>query len=203
MSAILWPGFGVASFRWRQTEQQIAFKSIFGSQALAIGSPIWQVDIVGTAEKWQRAREIEAFMESLGGFKNQVELWNLKQPFPAGTYRGAIVLAANVAAGATTLPLDAGSGQANKTLLKGDLIGIGSGMTQQVMRVAQDAVADGSGVMSVMISAPLRNAFLSGQSVEWNRPKALFRQVGLNEGIQHVQGMSQPWSLSLIEDWRP
>lgn len=202
MSALLWPGFGVTSFRWRRTEQQVAFKSIFGSQGLIVGAPLWEVEMLGGATDPRKAREIETFLESIEGFKNQVELWNVRQPVPAGTLRGTLVLDANVAAGATTLVLDGGSGQASKTLLRGDLIGIGSGITQQVMRVAQDATANGSGVISVTISSPIRNAFAAGAGVEWNKPKALFRQASMNEGIQHVQGMGNPWSLSLIEDWR-
>lgn len=91
---------------------------------------------------------------------------------------------------------------AGKTLLKNDWLGIGSGLTQQVVKVAADATADINGVISVTTTTPLRNAFAAGAAVTWDKPKALFRQKSLNEGIEYQAVIGQPWALSLREDWR-
>jgi hypothetical protein len=335
MSVIQWPDFVVSSFRWRSVEQQVVHRGPFGSQALASGLPVWEVELVGSPEYWKEAQDIEAFLESLKGYENQVALHNLTRPVPLGTMRGSMVLNAAAAQGATTLQIKSGdlggelvangtfdtdtsgwtasnatlavdagrlkvtgtdtTGAANgvahqaiacvigktykvsanlvvgvgsigfgigttalgletyfsgysattrlvettfvatstthyvnscvdtvdgtqhgffdnitvkevlyagATLLKNDLIGLGSGLTQQVVKVAADAMADGFGVIGITITPPLRNAFAAGAAVTWDRPKALFRQKSLNEGIEYQPVIGQAWALSLREDWR-
>jgi hypothetical protein len=94
--------------------------------------------------------------------------------------------------------------QASKTLLKGDLLGLGTGPTQQVVPIAADATANAAGQITVQLSTPLRNAFPAGTPVVWDKPKALFRQRQNSTGIEYVPGIiGQPWALDLIEDWRP
>lgn len=202
MPVIAWPNLRVASFRWKKTHRVVVFSSPFGAQSLEGGSPVWEVDIAGVPQYWNDAHRTVAFLESLNGYSNQLELWNLTQPVPRGTMRGAMVLAAAAAQGATSISIAAGAGQAGKTLLTGDLLGIGGGLTQQVVRVQSDATANGSGTILVQIGTPLRNAFSAGAAITWDRPKALFRQKTINEGIEYVPAVGQPWTLSLIEDWR-
>jgi hypothetical protein len=203
MSVLAWPNLGVSSFRWKQFNQMAVFRSGFGSQAIVQGSPLWEVDIVGVPQYWNQANQAVAFFESFGGYTNQLEMYNLTQPVPRGTMRGAMTFAASAAQGAGTIQIAGGLSEAGKTLLKGDLIGFGSGTTQQVVRIMADATADGSGVITVTIGTPLRNAFTLGASITWNKPKALFRQKSLNDGIEYQAVIGQPWSLSLVEDWRP
>jgi hypothetical protein len=84
------------------------------------------------------------------------------------------------------------------------LLGIGTVTTQQVLRIASDAVADGSGVIVVTLVAPVRGDFPIGTQVRWDRPAALFRQREDNTGIEYQPGrIGQPWALDLVEDWRP
>lgn len=202
MTVLTWNDAEVSSFRWKKAHRAAVFASIFGSQSMEGAGPLWEVDLTGVPQYWAEAHQMMAFLESFDGYKNQLELWNLVQPVPLGTMRGTMVLSADAAQGAKTLSIGAGSGQAGTTLLKGDLLGLGSGITQQVVRVAENATADGLGVISIQIGTPLRNAFASGAAVTWNKPKALFRQKTLNEGIEYQAVIGQPWSLSLIEDWR-
>jgi hypothetical protein len=202
MTVLTWDNHKVSSFRWKKVHRASVFASIFGSQSMEGAGPLWEVNLSGVPQYWPEAHQMMAFLESFDGYKNPLELWNLVQPVPLGTMRGAMVLNADAAQGATSLVISAGSGQAGTTLLKGDLLGLGNGITQQVIRVSENATADGSGVITVQIGTPLRNAFASGAAVTWNKPKALFRQKTLNEGIEYQAVIGQPWTLSLIEDWR-
>lgn len=203
MSVITFPDLGVASFRWRKAVQAVTSKSIFGSQSIEVASPLWECDLGGVSTDSGDARQIEMFLESFDGFKNQVALWNLRHPIPAGTMRGAMTLSAPAAQGATSITITAGAGQAGKTLLKGDFLGLGSGLTQQVVPVAANATANGSGVIVVSLAIPLRAAHSAGASVTWDKPTALFRQKDLNEGLEYTPDGGQPWTLSLIEDVKP
>jgi hypothetical protein len=116
--------------------------------------------------------------------------------------RGTMVVDVAASAGATTLLIHA-AGEAQKTLLAGDLIGFGTGLSQQVVRISADAISISSGQIFVTIGTPLRAPLAVNDPVRWNRPKALFRQKSLNEGIEYQSIVGQPWSLSLIEDPRP
>lgn len=203
MSAITWPDFPVGTFSWTLEDQSVPFKSVFGSQALVVGSPVWSVRLTGVPMTHDAAGAMQLFLESLSGFKNQIALWNLRRPQPMGTLRGTLTLSGDHAQGATTLVLDGGVGQAGATLVAGDLLGIGSGITQQVVRVNANVTANGSGVISASLGTPLRNAFLSGQAVIWDRPCALFRQREITAPMVYVPGRVEPWSLALLEDWRP
>jgi hypothetical protein len=202
MAVITWPDYRVASMRWMKAAQSVVFSSIFGKQALEGSAPLWEVDLQGVSEDRATARQVQALIESLNGYTNQLELWNVEQPAPAGTMRGTMTLSSSAAQGAGSLVITAGAGQASKTLLAGDLLGIGSGLTQQVVRATANATANASGVITVSIGTPLRNAFSAGAAVTWDKPKALFRQKSLSNGIDFQPEGGQPWSLSLVEDWR-
>jgi hypothetical protein len=115
--------------------------------------------------------------------------------------RGTMILNANAAQGATTLQIVA-SGENAKTLLQGDMLGIGSLLTQQVVMVVSDATSNGSGIISVTIEPALRNAFSSGESVTWNMPMALFRRVDSNSGWNYYGSVVEGFTMDLREDWR-
>lgn len=203
MSVIAWPSLEVASFRWKKVDQDVVFRSVFGSQGLRAGVSAWSVEMTGVPKYWDDARQIEVFLESFDGFANQLALHNLVHPLPSGTLRGAPVLQNNASAGAVVLKVFAGMTQIGATILRGDLLGIGTGMSQQVVRVFADSVVDDDGAIDIQIGMPLRNSFDSGAPLVWNRPKALFRQAAVNDGIEYLPVIGQPWTLSLVEDWRP
>jgi hypothetical protein len=204
MSVITPPTLRVNSFKWTPLRNQIASSSVFGRQAIEASGAKWQVSMTGVPQIQREAIIVETFLESFNGLVNQVEMYHLAQPAPTGTMRGSMVLDADAAASALSIVIDAGAGQAGTTLLLGDLLGLGSGLTQHVVRVAADAQADSDGVITVTLSQPLRNAFLAGVEVRWDKPKALFRQKQNNSGVEYTPGrIGQPWALDLQEDWRP
>lgn len=202
MSVITWPAFAVRSFKWFKVDQAEIFRSPFGSQSIETGVPMLEVSMMGVSASRSDARIIQVFLESLNGYQNQLALWNVEHPQPAGTMRGSMTLNTSAGQGASSIQIFA-AGEAGKTLQAGDLIGIGSTTTQQVMRITTDATTDAYGYITVSLGTPLRNAFSSGQAITWDKPKALFRQKSLNDGIQFSPDGGEPWSLSLREDWRP
>jgi len=200
---IVWPDYCASAFRWSKAEQAVISKSPFGSQSLTVATALWQAEISGRPELWREAIGIQTFIESIRGYTNQIALWNLAQPQPAGTLRGTPTFASDAAQGATVIEIDIGVGQDDATLLRGDLIGFGAGVSQQVVRIMADAVASSAGVLTVTIGTPLRTAFAAGAAVVWDKPKALFRQASLADGIQFQPKIGQPWAFSLLEDWSP
>jgi hypothetical protein len=201
MSVITWPGLPVARFSWAQQRYDISFNSMFGSQAVEASAPGWAVTAEAPAGLAANGGGWQALGMQLRGKTNQLALWNIARPVPAGTMRGTMTLDSSAAQGATTLSIVA-SGQNGKTLLQGDYIGIGSLLTQQVVMVVEDATSDGSGVITVTVEPALRNAFLSGESITWNQPKALFRQSGSKFGWNNYAAVVEGFTLDLIEDWR-
>lgn len=170
---------------------------MFGAQAVEAAAPMWLSAITGTPKRpelWQ------SLMLRLRGKTNQLALWNMGRPQPLGTMRGAMTIGAT-AQGATTLTITA-SGQVSKTLLAGDYLGVGSGLTQQVVMVVADAVSNASGVITVTTEPALRNAFAAGAGVTWYRPCALFRRKDSVSQWEYEPGVIKGMTIDLIEDWR-
>lgn len=88
------------------------------------------------------------------------------------------------------------------TLLKGDLLGLGSGLTQQVVMVLADATSTGQGNITVTTEPPLRNAFALAAAVTWDKPAALFRSQSSLAGWDYEQTFASGFKLDLLEDWR-
>lgn len=199
MSIIQIPaGLSVGAQTWAQQRNDFEFRSMFGAQAVEAAGPMWLSSITATQKRpelWQ------ALMLQLRGKTNQLALWNMGRPQPKGTMRGSMTIAAT-AQGATSLVITA-AGQAGKTLLAGDYLGVGSGLTQQVVMVTADATANGSGVVAVSTEPALRNSFASGAGVTWYRPCALFRRKDSTSQWDYAPGTVSGMSLDLIEDWRP
>lgn len=191
-------GLSVARQTWAQRRLDVEFRSAFGAQAMEIAAPLWETTITASLKRpelWQ------VLMLQLRGKTNQLALWNFGRPVPLGTMRGTMTLGVTVQ-GATTLSITA-SGQAGKTLLAGDYLGVGSGLNQQVVMVTANATANASGVISVSVEPPLRNAFAAGSIVTWNRPCALFRRTDSKTGWEYEPRVVRGMSLDLLEDWRP
>lgn len=193
-----------SSFRWKMIRNQIVSRSPFGSQALEASTPQWVCNMTGVPEYVREAKILETFLEQLAGVANQVAVYNRAYPVPEGTMRGSMTLYQDAFDGDLSFVVDGGPSQAGATLLKGDLLGIGGVSSQQVHRLSADTLANPSGLIFVPLVAPLRGNFPAGTEVRWDRPAALFRQRQDNEGIEYQPGViGQPWSLDLIEDWRP
>lgn len=204
MSVIAFPdGLHVARMSWAQQRMDMEFRSIFGAQATEGGVPLWAVSLEIDRKKESDTGTFKALLMQLRGRVNQLSLWDVARPTPLGTMRGALTLGVDAVQGATSLNIAAGVGQALTTLLAGDWLGIGSGLTQQLVMVATDAAADAAGDIVVSIEPPLRNAFLIGESVRWDKPKALFRRQNSKAGWDYESVFASGFALDLIEDWRP
>lgn len=164
----------------------------------------------------------EAYFDRLKGPAHQIELWNLKRPWPNGTLRdpvgvtwvnglgaplawvngsgaplewvaGGPAHAEPVAQLANTCNLQA---QPGKTLLAGDHIGLGNG---QNVRIMLDTVADGAGVMPIEFQPRARTAIAAFLPVRCHRPPV--RMMLRAEGVPVVwqSGYAEGVSLELIE----
>lgn len=193
----------MSSMSWRQKRNEMATRSIFGAQTIEVAAPLWMVDIAIDRLPDSEAGPWKSLIMQLEGQVNQLAVWDKMRPVPLGTMRGTMVLDINAAQGAVQIVIDAGAGEAAETLVEGDLLGLGTGTTQQVVMVTGDATADVNGVITVSIQPPLRNAFTAGASVTWNKPKALFRRTNPESGWDYSGVYASGFNLSLIEDWRP
>ena len=179
----------------------MAFTSSLGSQAVEVAPPLWAVTLEATPGREWDSGPWQSLGMQLRGKTNQLAAWNLARPVPRGSMRGTMTLNADAGQGSTTLSIVA-SGQTAKTLVQGDYLGIGSLLTQQVVMVVADALSDGSGVISVTVEPALRNPFLSGESVTWNQPKALFRRIDSKFSWNVAASVAEGFVLDLIEDFR-
>jgi hypothetical protein len=204
MSIITLPTtLAVAKVAWSQQRRDMNFSSPFGSQAVEISTPLWAVTLTSNGMIEKDSGIWKALLMQLRGRTNQLELWDMTREQPRGTMRGTMTLNVNAAQGAASLDIIA-AGQAGTTLKAGDMLGLGSGITQQVVMVVADALADGSGLITVSIEAPLRNAFAASSAVTWNKPTALFRSNSSKNGWEMGYGSEMTnFTLDMIEDWRP
>lgn len=173
------------------------------SQARLRAPPRWLATLVGPDQNTAtQAAAWRDFILSLNGRVNQLALYDLANTAPAGTMRGTLTFNASASAGATSVSVTGGAGQAATTLLKGDWLGIGqSGSARQLVSVAADATANGSGVISLTLRQPLRYAVTGGDSVVWDKPTALFRQTTTDSKWTQQAAVRSGYSLDLIESW--
>lgn len=203
MSIITFPSaLKVSKSTWSQLRLDMAFNSAFGSQGMEVSGPLWEVQIVSPGMLEVESGEWQALIMQLRGQTNQLALWNHGRSAPRGTMRGTMTLNIAAAQGATTLSIIAAT-EAAKTLKAGDLLGLGAGVTQQVVMVMADATANGSGVISVTTEPPLRNARLIAATVTWDKPKALFRRKQSTASWDYENIVASGFGLELIEDPRP
>ena len=96
------------------------------------------------------------------------------------------------------------AGQNGLTLVAGDLIGAGSGLTQQVVMVTALSTSNGSGIITFTNEPPWRNAITIGSAVTWNQPQVLFRRQDSKSAWNYTPGqITDGFSLNLLEDPRP
>jgi len=142
------------------------------------------------------AASIEAFFDRLRGQVNSITLGHLKLTAPQGTMRGSVAAQWKNNASVNANWLNNASQPANwstgepvtrtaiaqlgntvtigtlpgRTLLAGDLIGLGT----QLVRVMANATADGSGNLAIEFAPRARTAIPAGTTVLWSAPTANF-----------------------------
>lgn len=192
----------IGTMSWGIRRADVATESVFGSQIVEISGPRWLCDFTIPPRSELDAGVWKALLLRLKGRNNLLELWDVRRPAPKGTMRGAMTLKANAAAGAESIQISAGVGQANTTLREGDWLQIGTGATQHLLMVTEPATADGLGDITVNIGHPLRNAFALGSAVTWDRAKGLFRMTENEKRWDYAPGVVNGFGMSLVEDWR-
>lgn len=202
MSVITFPStLYASSLSWSQIRMDLAFTSAFGSQSIEVSPPLWGAELLSDSMYEDDSGAWQALLMKLRGQTNQLELWNLARPVPLGTMRGTMTLNLAATQGDVTLSIIAAT-EAAETLKAGDMLGIGSSSTKQVVMVVADAAADGSGIISVTIEPPLRNSHLIAAAVTWDKPTALFRRVQSEAKWNYNDTSASGFSLQLIEDVR-
>jgi hypothetical protein len=192
----------LAKQSWGQARMDIQFESVFSAQSAEISAPLWTLLMTPLSQLEHESGEWEALLLKMKGRANQLAVWNLGRSVPVGTMRGTMTLSGAHAQGATTLNISA-TGQGGKTLVYGDMLGLGSGITQQVVKVVEPATADVNGNITVIVESFLRNAFIDGTAVTWDKPKALFRRRSSETRMDYANYLVDGLALDLIEDWNP
>lgn len=191
-------GMGQARFDLQGTSE-----STGTSQTRPMSPPRWTLQLVQppamtpvVAGRWK------ALTLALRGRINHVAAWDVGNPAPLGTMRGTPTLSGGVSAGATTLVL--ATGQPGCTLLQGDKVQLGTGLgTSQLVMVLLDAVANGSGLLTVTTEPPLRLGFAGGTAVAWSRPRAYFKAAGERANWSYgPSSVTTGMAIDLLEHWQ-
>ena len=173
------------------------------SSTRLLGPPRWTLAFnsndnmdVAEASAWV------ALMLQLRGRVNHLAAWDVQRPAPRGTMRGTLTLAAAAAAGATSIQVTGGAGQANKTLLAADWLQIGTGVgTSQLVAVVSDAIANASGVITLTVEPPLRTAMASGTAETWDKPVAYYQSTTPDTSWTSERANQGTFSFDGIERW--
>jgi len=147
----------------------------------------WSLDM--PALPTARAAALEAFIIKLQGREHRVQLWDFKRPQPRGTCNLSGVTVSSTASQFATSVVLAGCG-ASKTLLAGDWISFAA--SGQLVMVADDATANGSGVMTVTIRHMLRSQVAAASGVTTNKPTGLYILASSRQESVRTPGMSMP-----------
>ncbi|SES76216.1 hypothetical protein [Variovorax sp. OV084] len=180
------------SFSMYLATNERAFASPYegSEQVLDMGNDRWKISLTLPRDRPEVAARNEAFLNALRGQTNTCYLWHMKQRVPLGTMRGA-PLTNGAFAGTDSMIIGTTPGA---TLLAGDMLGV-AGL---LLQVRDDAVADGSGVMTVTFVNKFRKYINAGLPVIWDRPTAPFRKVS-NASFQHFFGYAEGVSIDFVE----
>lgn len=169
MSTIAWPtGIYPRSFAmWLKSVQRVHASPTGGSeQAVDLLNDRWMVSMEIPADLHATNTALEAFINALRGQTNTCNLYHFGRPAVRGTMTSATCGAASQGASSVTLTVTG-----TKTLLAGDMIGIGG----QLLQVAADA--SGTTTVAVTLVNRLRSAITAGAAVTFAAPTATFRLI--------------------------
>jgi hypothetical protein len=197
MSTITWPStdiFKPATFEIALRSNVLISTSPLSGAIQTVELPGARLVIVMTLDpvEWAEQAEREALFAQIAGQANRVALWHMVRPAPRGTMRGSPTLSATASAGATSLSISTTSGA---TVLKGDMVKIGS----QLVQSTTDATADGAGAMTLPIAPMVRTTVASGQAVSWDAPTATFISTQSELRVGYRPGIGEAISLEFVE----
>lgn len=180
---------------WVQTTQRLRGSPFGGSQQVTdLLNDVWMMDVELPESDTADGQAIESFINALRGQVNVVSLYHFGRPAPLGTMRGTLTISGAVSQGASSITVTGGAGQASKTLLAGDLLGVGG----LLLEVAANATANGSGVITVTLNTRVRTALSNGAAVTWDKPSALFRMIDTTR-VQYTRARASGVSMQFME----
>lgn len=135
--------------------------------------------------------KLEAWLNRLAGRVGRLRMWHPGRVLPKGTLRGSPLTVGTTAQHARQVTLAATNG---KTLLMGDMIGVGG----QLNQVSDDCVASG-GQIIVPLVVPMRAQVAGGTAVVLDRPTALFALPNTGVPVPYAPGICPPFAVDLIE----
>jgi hypothetical protein len=134
-------------------------------------------------------------MAKLRGRANRFTCHDLINPTPRGTMRGSPVTVGTTAAGAVSVTINAGGGQASTTVLAGDKLSIGG----ELKINTTDVTLNGSGQGTLTVEPPFRVQVTAGASVVWDKPTAQFMLVEDSWRLNYSAPRFADLSLDAIE----
>ncbi len=204
MAIYTWPtggrAFALTALTISQHHNQRANRSELSGaiQTVSLPGMRWGASLDFPVHTWDERADLEGFLTQLSGMEHRLELWDLARAQPRGTCNTAGVTASAAAQFASALTLN-GCG-ANATLKAGDWLKLTTASGAQLLQVAADATANGSGVMTAQVRAMLRGAVTVGAAVTLTRASALFVLTEPTLGIPRGGGNTCPaFSIELIE----
>jgi hypothetical protein len=179
-------------FSLRLSTTQRVHSSPFGGseQAVDLLNDRWIASVSIPPRLHNDASDVEAFVASMRGMTNTVNLYHFVRKVPRGTLRGS-PLVNNITQGSSNLYLFAVAGQ---TLLAGDMVGAGGLLFQ----VASDCVTNGVGDLIVPVVNRVRKTLPALTPVIWDKPTAPFRLMS-TPSVQYVPGYAEGVSLDFAE----
>lgn len=139
-----------------------------GVQTVEQIGALWAFSAIWMNLRWADRAIIEGWLAKLGGRAGRFYFSHPKWRAPRGTARGTGTCSAATQF-ATTITLNGLA--AGATLLAGDFIEVG---TAFLLRVTDDATANGSGVMVVNVGPMLRQAIVVSTAFTLVQPRAQF-----------------------------
>lgn len=194
-----WPSttaFIPETMDWGPLDNDRAFESPFNGavQTASLPGTRWTVALNFPWHKPAERPALEAFLAKCRR-EHRIAMWHLKRPLPRGTCNlTGVTLGAALAQFATQATL-AGCG-AGKTLLAGDMLGLPGNV---LLMVAEDATANGSGVMVVKFTHMVRTAQALGAAVTLNKPTAVFMIKGPLAAFPAAGVNYSPLTVELME----
>ena len=204
MSTYTWPTSGKAFYLAGITiaqrhNQRMSTSELSGAiQTISLPGMRWSASLDFPKQTYAERAELEGWFSRLSGMEHRAALWDISRPVPRGTCNLSGVTASAASQFATSIQLN-GLG-ASKTVLAGDWLKVTTATGAQLLQVAADATANGSGVATVEVRAMLRGAVSGGAAVTLDKPTALYILAQPQFAVPRGgAGICPPFSLELIE----
>jgi hypothetical protein len=158
------------------------------SQGVTRPGSKWGWSVVMTPLSLARHAQMEALLARLSAYEHRLSVYDWKRPTPRGTCNTSGVSVSSTVAQFATTAILKGCG-ANTTLLAGDWFKFSSG---QLVMVAADATANGSGVMTVEFRHSARASVAVDAAITLTQPTALYVLTTPTLSLARSPGPMQP-----------